>query len=77
MWQEKNNKLTKTITLKNFNEVIDLVNKIAEIAEEQNHHPDLRIFDYKNLEINITTHDEDKVTKKDHELAEKIDKLVN
>lgn len=76
MWQEIENSLTKNIVLNNFSEVINLVNKIAKIAEQENHHPDLRIFDYKNLEIKITTHEAGKITKKDFKLAKEIDKLL-
>lgn len=75
-WKLENNKLVREITLNNFVEVISLVNKIAELAEEQNHHPDLEIYNYKNLKIKTTTHDTGGLTEKDYKLAELINNVI-
>jgi len=75
-WKEENNRLVLELTLGSFDKVIDLVNKIAKIANEMDHHPDLKIYDYKKLRIETTTHSEGKITEKDHILASKIDQLV-
>jgi 4a-hydroxytetrahydrobiopterin dehydratase len=75
-WKEDNNKLERTITLKNFMDCVNKINEIAKIAEEQDHHPNLCIEGYKNLKIEIFTHDENKITEKDIRLAEAIDKLL-
>ena len=74
-WENREGKLTKIVSLNSFKEVIVLVNKIAQLAEKQNHHPDLEIFGYKNLKIKISTHDVSDITDKDYELAKAIDKL--
>lgn len=69
--------ITRNFELKNFKEAIDLVNKIAKIAEEKNHHPDIRIHDYNNLEVKLSTHSAGGLTQIDFEVAEKIDSLEN
>lgn len=74
-WTEKSGRLVLTLELKNFMECIDLVNKIAELAEEQDHHPDIHLTSYKNLRIEVYTHSEEGLTEKDYKLARGIDGL--
>lgn len=63
------------LALKDFSDVVDAVNRIALAAEKLNHHPDLTIFDYNKLKIEITTHDQRKLTSKDYRLAQKIEEI--
>ena len=77
MWFNiKNWQLNKIFEFKNFMEAISFINKVADIAENMNHHPDIKIFDYKYVEINIFTHSEAKITENDYKLAELIDNLI-
>lgn len=76
-WEFINNSLEKNITLKNFSEVLALVVRIGIEAEKMDHHPDLLIYGYKNLKINISTHSEGGITEKDFLLASKINSLLN
>lgn len=76
-WIMENNSLTRTIKLTNFKEAVDLINKIALIAEEMNHHPDIELFSYNNIKIKVTTHQAgNTITNKDRELAERITKIL-
>ncbi|MFO7940307.1 MAG: 4a-hydroxytetrahydrobiopterin dehydratase [Bacteroidales bacterium] len=75
-WTEKENAIHKQFTFSGFVEAVEFVNRIVEPAEEMQHHPDVLIHGYKNVTITLTTHDKHKVTQKDYELAEKIDKLA-
>lgn len=68
--------IQKTLTLKNFVEVVKLVDEIAKIAESEGHHPDLNIFDYKNLTITLSTHAIRGLSINDFILAAKIDQLL-
>ena len=77
MWQEKDNKLTNTLEFKGFSEAANFITLIAKEADKMNHHPDVFLHEYNKLEISLTTHDEGKVTEKDHQLAKKIDQLYN
>jgi len=76
-WEEKEDGLVLELSLKNFNEVVKVVNEIAKVSENLDHHPDLRIFSYKKLEIVIFTHEEDAITEKDYKLASEIEKVLN
>jgi 4a-hydroxytetrahydrobiopterin dehydratase len=75
-WQIKNNRLILVCQFEDFKETIYAVNRIGKAAEQQQHHPNLRLFDYKNLEIEIYTHNTNGLTEKDFALAEKIEEFL-
>lgn len=62
-WKEKNGQLNKKFSFKSYKETIDFVNKVAKIAEKQNHHPEL-IVKYNSVEINIFDHEKNKISDK-------------
>ncbi|RZL13308.1 MAG: 4a-hydroxytetrahydrobiopterin dehydratase [Pedobacter sp.] len=73
MWTEKDNKLYKAFTFKDFKEAFAFMTKVGEAAEAMNHHPKWT-NEYNKVEIWLSTHDAgDIVTGKDRELAAKID----
>ena len=75
-WQEKDNKLSKEFEFKNFVQAIAFVNKVGLLSEEENHHPDILIHDYKHVRVTLTTHDkENTITQKDKDLAKRIDEI--
>ena len=75
-WNENKGILEKTFTFDNFVQALEFVNKVGDIAEKQNHHPDILIFSYNKVKISLTTHDEgNKITEKDITVAQKIDKI--
>jgi len=53
-WGDSKEKLERTFKFKDFNDSIDFVNKVAKIAEKQNHHPDITI-NYNKVTISIQT----------------------
>ncbi len=76
MWKEENNRLTKTFKFKDFVEAFGFMSKVAILAEKVNHHPYWTNV-YNTVSFELSTHDAgDRVTKKDHDLANAIDKLV-
>lgn len=74
-WNENNKKIEKTFTFSNFVEALEFVNRVGELAEKHNHHPDILLHSYKKVSISLTTHSENKVTAKDYNLAEEIDQI--
>jgi 4a-hydroxytetrahydrobiopterin dehydratase len=75
-WGNSNQKLEKTFTFKDFNESINFVNKVAKIAETQNHHPDIKI-NYDKVTISITDHEKGGVSEKCHKFVKSIDNMGN
>ena len=67
--------LTKTYRFKGFMAGVGLVDKIAELAEEEGHHPDLHLS-YGSLRVDLTTHAAGGLTDNDFILAAKIDQVA-
>jgi len=66
--------LSKKYTFKNFIEAMRFVNKIAQIAEAERHHPDIHIL-YNKVELHLTTHAIGGLSENDFILAAKIDNI--
>lgn len=75
MWTEADNKLIRRFKFDDFVEALAFVNKVGELAEKANHHPDISLG-WGYAEISLTTHSENGVTDKDRALAKEIDRLV-
>ena len=74
-WQQRDNLLIKEFVFKNFLAALEFVNAVGWLAEEMNHHPDIKMHDYKKVTLILTTHNVGGVTAKDFELSEKINAL--
>ena len=73
-WYEIDNTITKTFEFNSYLDGIDFVNAVANVAEQENHHPDISIG-YCKVTISLTTHDAGTITEKDYKLAKLIDDL--
>ena len=71
---DKNYYLIKNFKFKNFEESLNFTNKVGEIAEQENHHPDIS-FGWGYCKIKIFTHAIKGLAESDFILAAKIDKL--
>jgi 4a-hydroxytetrahydrobiopterin dehydratase len=72
--QEMERRLFKDFKFKNFVEALAFVKKVGEIAEAEQHHPDIS-FGWGYAEIVLTTHDADGLSRNDFIVAAKIDGL--
>jgi 4a-hydroxytetrahydrobiopterin dehydratase len=75
-WRRTGNALSKEFVCGSFTGAAKFIGKIAPIANAMDHHPDLQLYRYKRVTIILTTHDAGGITRKDFELAAKIDKLA-
>lgn len=73
-WTAEDGKLKKRMEFENFAESLKFVNKVGAIAEEADHHPDIK-FGWGFAEFEITTHDRGGITDFDFDLAERINGL--
>lgn len=74
-WTVGESKLTRTVTAASFEEAIGWVVRIADAAGELDHHPDIDIR-WRTLKLVLTTHDSGGITRRDVELAARIDEIV-
>ena len=74
-WQVVSGELVRTFQFPDFLGSIAFVNKVAELAEAAGHHPDIDIR-YNKVRLALVTHDAGGLTKKDFDLASKVDNLA-
>ena len=67
--------IERSFALKNFVVCVNLINKIKDIAEDEMHHPDLHLTEFKNLKVVLYTHSLGGVTENDLIVAAKINQL--
>jgi 4a-hydroxytetrahydrobiopterin dehydratase len=68
-------RLAKTFKFKGFMPGVELVNRIAQVAEAEGHHPDL-LVSYGSVTVHLFTHAAGGLTENDFILAAKIDQLT-
>ena len=73
-WELDKKRIERTFDFDDFTGAMDFVNLVAEIAEEQEHHPDIDIR-YNRVKLSISTQAKSGLTELDFQLAERIDTL--
>lgn len=74
-WKMEKDGITKSFVFQNFKEALASMNKIGEVAEEMNHHPEWFNV-YNKLDIRLSTHDANGITQLDIDLAKAIEHLI-
>jgi 4a-hydroxytetrahydrobiopterin dehydratase len=74
-WVDAGGALERTFELPSFAEAIAFVNRVAELADRENHHPDIRIA-YRKVTLRWTTHSAGGITERDYALAAQSDGLA-
>lgn len=72
-WARKGESITKTYELSDFIHALGFVVEVGVNAEAVWHHPDIRIHGWNKVEITCSSHDAGTVTKRDVDLADKIE----
>jgi len=68
--------IRKTVKCKDFLDAVALIQRIAPIAEAEDHHPDLHLIAYRRLTIELSTHAIGGLSENDFILAAKLDPLL-
>lgn len=66
-------KIEKDYTFKNFQQALDFVSKVGQIAEEEGHHPDIFLHNWNKVKLTLTTFAIGGLSENDFILASKID----
>jgi 4a-hydroxytetrahydrobiopterin dehydratase len=74
-WSELNGAIQRTFQFKDFPEAMRFVNRVADAAEADQHHPDILIR-WNKVTLTLSTHDASGITDKDFALAKKIDGMT-
>ena len=73
-WDVEDGRLKKQFNFKDFREAMGFVNKVAEVAESEGHHPDIQIH-YSQVNIELWTHSINGLSENDFIVATKIDEI--
>jgi len=73
-WELEKKHIERSFEFDDFADAIDFVNSVAEVAEEEEHHPDIEIH-YNKVRLVVSTHSKGGLTELDFALAERIDTL--
>ena len=74
-WALVNDALEKSFTFKNFKDALVFINHVGQLAEEADHHPEINNV-YNRVRLRLNTHSANGITKKDFDLAQKINLLI-
>ena len=74
-WSRRGDMISKTYQFKTFPDGIAFVRRVADAAEEADHHPDIDIR-YTKVTISLSTHTANGVTQMDLDLAGRIEKMT-
>ncbi len=73
-WKLEGDSIKKQWKFNDFSESIAFINKVADLAEEHDHHPELFNV-YNQVSLSFSTHDAGGLTEKDFKIAKEIDQL--
>ena len=75
-WELEKNQIERTFEFDDFVDAIDFVDRVAEVVEEEEHHPDIDIR-YNKVRLTVSTHSKGGLTELDFNLAERIEPWRN
>jgi 4a-hydroxytetrahydrobiopterin dehydratase len=75
-WEREGDTIVREWKLADFAEAIRFVNRVADAAEEANHHPDILVHGWNKVRLTLTNHAEGGLTEADFALAGTIDGLA-
>jgi 4a-hydroxytetrahydrobiopterin dehydratase len=76
-WQRgEGSSIERERTFPDFAAAIDFVNRVAELAEAANHHPDILLHGWNKVRLTLSTHSQGGLTDADFALAGQIDRLA-
>jgi 4a-hydroxytetrahydrobiopterin dehydratase len=75
-WRRQGSAIVRELSLADFVAAIALINRVAEVAEAANHHPDILLHGWNKVRLTLSTHSQGGLTEADFGLAAQIDALA-
>jgi 4a-hydroxytetrahydrobiopterin dehydratase len=72
-WRREEDEIVREWQFADFGEAMSFANRVAEIAEEANHHPDILVHGWNKVRLSLTNHSAGGLTEADFDMAERID----
>ena len=74
-WEREGDAIAREWRFEDFAEAIAFVNRVAEAAEEANHHPDIYLHGWNKVKLSLTNHSAGGLTAQDFDMAATLDTL--
>ena len=74
-WTREGDEIVRNWQFKDFAQAMAFVNKVADSAEEANHHPDILVHGWNKVRLSLTNHSAGGLTEADFEMAKRFDEL--
>jgi 4a-hydroxytetrahydrobiopterin dehydratase len=74
-WQREGDQIVREWKFKDFGEAMAFVNRVADTAEDANHHPDILVHGWNKVRLSMTNHSAGGLTATDFEMADRFDAL--
>jgi 4a-hydroxytetrahydrobiopterin dehydratase len=74
-WRRDDDAIVRDHKFKDFAEAMAYVNRVAEAAEEANHHPDILVHGWNNVRLILSTHSVGGLTQADLDMAQRLDRV--
>jgi 4a-hydroxytetrahydrobiopterin dehydratase len=74
-WRLQDDAIVRDLELEDFAAAMACANRVAELAEAANHHPDILIHGWNRVRLTLSTHSEGAVTQADLDMAGQIDRV--
>ena len=75
-WRREGDEIVRDWKFDDFAAAMAFVNRVAEAAEEANHHPDILVHGWNKVRLSVTNHSEGGLTDADFDLAATVDGLA-
>ena len=74
-WRREGDEITRDWKFDDFSQAMGFVNRVAEAAEEANHHPDILVHGWNKVRLSLTNHSAGGLTEADFRIAGRFDAL--
>ena len=74
-WEREGDEIVREWRFEDFVEAVEFVNRVAEEAEDANHHPDIWLHGWNKVKLSLTNHSAGGLTDTDFQMASRFDRL--
>lgn len=74
-WEREGDEIVREWRFEDFAEAMAFINRVAEAAEQANHHPDILLHGWNKVRLSLTNHSAGGLTEPDFRMAQKFDEL--
>jgi 4a-hydroxytetrahydrobiopterin dehydratase len=75
-WRREGDAIVRDLDFADFAAAMAFVNRVADLAEQRNHHPDILVHGWNKVRLTVSNHSAGGLTRPDFELASGVDRLL-